>query len=148
MRFCFYCMSPIARETASTPSTLAISFFMEINPLFLTIRLYSSSRSGVCSSVNFNILPFCFKSIAAESPMLAMVNLPLWIKLRSRVDPALILYFLAICRNSSSSSLQTKIKSQLTVHQKMQIKYNLIRLKFMKSSVCLNIHVSDNFGYP
>ena len=69
-------MSPIALLTARDPSTLATSFFTVTKPLFLTILLYSSSLFGVYSSVNFSILPVVFKSIADESPMLAMVNLP------------------------------------------------------------------------
>ena len=102
-------MSPIALLTARLPSTLAMSSFTMTSPLFLTILLYSSSLLGVYSSVNFKYIPFCFKSIALESPILAIVNPPFWIKLRRSVEPAFSLDSLATCKNSSSISLQTII---------------------------------------
>ena len=114
-------MSPMALLTASEPSTLATSFFMVTKPLFLTILLYSSSLLGVYSSVNLSIFPVVLSRMADESPILAIVNLPFYIRLKRSVDPAYMSHFWAIYRNSSSSCLQTKL-NKIRTKSKNKIK--------------------------
>lgn len=94
----------MALLTAMLPSTLATPSLTNIRPLLRTIRLYSSCLFGVYSSVNFKCFPLFLRSIAEESPTLAIVKWPFWIRLSKRVEPALQSDFFAISRNSESIS--------------------------------------------